>query len=171
MGLRDKLGAMVDRALGDWLVLADRIIRQFEGCERKTHDGFIQAYPDPATGGRPYTIGWGSTGPDVTKGIVWTQATCDARLLKDLQDKFGPGVDKLCAGVPTPPHQKAAMVSFAYNVGLHNLEESTLLRKHRDGNPGAADEFLKWTYANHKHMPGLVKRRTAERALYLGKPQ
>lgn len=155
-----------------WLALATKIVQEFEGCHKKLATGAITSYPDPATGGVPWTIGWGSTGPDVKKFTVWTQAQCDARLLHDLNGRFGPAVDKLVEGVPTTPNQKAAMVSFAYNLGEGRLEESTLLRKHRDGNTaGAANEFLKWIYANRKPMRGLVRRREAERALYLGIPR
>lgn len=152
-----------------WLMPARKNVCAFEGCEKKFGNGNFVAYPDPATGGAPWTIGWGSTGPDVKRNTVWSQAQCDARLLHDLNGRFGPAVDKLCEGVPTSDNEKAALVSFAYNVGEHRLEESTLLRKHRDGNKaGAGQEFLKWIYANHKPMRGLVKRREAERALYLG---
>lgn len=155
-----------------WLPLADKIVREFEGCSRILATGAVTSYPDPATGGEPWTIGYGSTGPDIKKHTVWTKAQCDARLLHDLNARFGPAVDKLTKGVPVAANQKAALVSFAYNLGEGRLEESTLLRKFRDGNTrGAADEFLKWTFANGKQMRGLVKRREAERALFLGIPR
>ena len=38
------------------------LIRQFEGCARLRPDGMVEAYPDPGTGGEPWTIGWGATG-------------------------------------------------------------------------------------------------------------
>jgi lysozyme len=44
------------------------LIQQFEDCARKLPDGRFAAYPDPATGSDPWTIGWGSTGPDIHKG-------------------------------------------------------------------------------------------------------
>lgn len=157
---------------GGWLTLATKIIKEFEGCHRKLATGAVTSYPDPASGGEPWTIGWGSTGPDVKKFTVWTQAQCDARLLHDLNKRFGPAVDKLCEGIELEPHQKAALVSFAYNLGEGRLEESTLLRKLRDGNvTGAGQEFLRWTYAGGKQMRGLVRRREAERALFLGIPR
>lgn len=173
MGIREAFcGLGKDSPVEGWLVKADKIIREFEGLHTVMSDGFIQAYPDPATGGKPWTIGYGSTGPDVSKGIVWTRAQCEARLLSDLTERFGPAVDKLCKGVPVNANQKAAMVSFCYNLGEGRLEESTLLRKFRDGNiAGAGDEFLKWIYANRKPMKGLIRRREAERALFLGIPR
>jgi hypothetical protein len=49
------------------------LIKQFEGCARKRSDGCIEAYPDPGTGGEPWTIGWGAAGPGIALGTVWTQ--------------------------------------------------------------------------------------------------
>ncbi len=43
------------------------LIQEFEGCAKKQLDGPILAYPDPGTGGDPWTIGWGSTGPAAGK--------------------------------------------------------------------------------------------------------
>ena len=173
MGIKDALSRLTGRAPeSTWLVMASKIVREFEGCAKVLPSGMVQSYPDPATGSKPWTIGWGSTGPDVTRATVWTQAQCDARLLHDLNSRFGPAVDKLCAGVPMSANEKAALVSFVYNLGEGRLEESTLLRKYRDGNVGGAgQEFLRWTYANGKQMKGLVRRREAERALFLGIPR
>ena len=64
--------------------------------------------------------------------------------------------------------QYDAMISFTFNLGPGNLRSSTLLKKLNAGDrAGAADEFLKWTKAGGKTLPGLVKRREAERALFL----
>src|SRR5262245_267572 len=60
------------------------LVQQFEGCEKRRSDGGFDAYPDPGTGGDPWTIGWGSTGGDIKRGIVWTQQQCDDRLARDL---------------------------------------------------------------------------------------
>ena len=64
------------------------LIKQFEGCARLRTDGLIEAYPDPATGGEPWTIGWGATRDGlhgyVREGTVWTQQQCDERLVSDL---------------------------------------------------------------------------------------
>ena len=60
------------------------------------------------------------------------------------------------------------MVAFAFNVGLGNLQSSTLRMKYNRGDiEGTADEFLKWTKASGKVLKGLVRRREAERALFL----
>lgn len=136
------------------------LIREFEG-ERLT------AYPDPATGGDPWTIGVGHTGPDVTKGLVITKELSD-RLLSDDLGRFEGGVNKLA--LKTTQAQFDALVSFAFNVGLGNLTSSTLLKKHNAGDyAGAQAEFAKWNKAAGKVMPGLTRRRSAEAALYGGK--
>ena len=61
-----------------------QLIKRFEGCARRRPDGLVEAYPDPATGGAPWTIGWGATGADILPGTLWTQEQCDARLTEDL---------------------------------------------------------------------------------------
>ena len=158
--------------MSEWLAPCVKLVREFEGFERERADGLVASYPDPATGGKPWTIGAGSTGPDIGPKTVWTKAQCEARLLHDLNAKFGPAVDRMCEGIELTPNQKAALVSWVYNIGEANAKESTLIRKLRDGNiGGAGQEFLRWTYANHKQMRGLVRRREAERAAFLGIPR
>jgi lysozyme len=142
------------------------LIQQFEGCAKKHASGGFEAYPDPATGGDPWTIGWGSTGPDIRKGVVWTQQQCDDRLSQHLGE-FGSAVAKAIGDAPTTQHQFDAMVSFAYNLGAANLASSTLLKKHKAGDhAGAAAEFGRWNKAAGKVMTGLTRRRAAEAALY-----
>ncbi len=143
-----------------------KLIQQFEGCAKKQPDGSFIAYPDPGTGGDPWTIGWGTTGADVRRGTVWTQQQCDERLMADI-DRFATKVAQIVGDAPTSQPQFDAMVSFAYNVGPANLASSTLLRKHKAGDyAGAAAEFAKWVKAAGKTLPGLVRRRDAEAALY-----
>jgi GH24 family phage-related lysozyme (muramidase) len=143
-----------------------KLIQQFEGCAKKQPNGSFMAYPDPGSGGDPWTIGWGSTGPDIKKGVVWTQKQCDDRFASHL-DEFAQKVSKLLGSTPTTQSQFDAMVSFAYNVGVGNLSASTLLKKHKAGDQkGAAAEFAKWNKAAGKVLAGLTKRRAAEAALY-----
>lgn len=142
------------------------LIKRFEGCEKKLPDGRLAAYPDPGSGGDPWTIGWGSTGADVKPGTIWTQAEADARLMVDVT-AFSAKVTGLLAGTPTTQNQFDALVSFAYNVGEGNLASSTLLRKHKAGDySGAQAQFGVWVNAAGKKLDGLVKRRAAEAALY-----
>ena len=144
----------------DWLNLALPLVQRFEGCR-------LEAYPDPATGGDPWTIGWGHTGPDVHPGLVWTQAKADATLTRELA-AYGAAVDRLVS-VPMAPHELAALASFAYNCGVANLKASTLLRKFNAGDrEGAANQFLRWNRAGGRVLRGLTIRRAAERALFVG---
>ena len=143
-----------------------KLIQSFEGCARKRPDGSYDAYPDPATGNDPWTIGWGSTGPDIKRGTVWTQQQCDDRFATHVAD-FAAKVSAAIGGAATTQHQFDAMVSLAYNIGMGNFAASTLLRKHKAGDhAGAAAQFAVWNKANKKVMPGLTKRRAAEAALY-----
>jgi len=140
------------------------LIKSFEGCAKKRPDGKFQAYPDPGSGGDPWTIGWGATGADVTPGTVWTQAQCDERLAADA-GRFAAAVARALGDVPTTDNQFAAMVSFHYNTG--KLLASTLFRKHKAGDYAAARlEFDRWVFAAGKRMNGLVRRRKAEAELY-----
>lgn len=135
------------------------LIKQYEGC-------ILKAYPDPATGGDPWTIGFGHTGPEVKKGLVWTQAQANSALADDVCE-FGNGVLKLVGNAPTTQGQFDALVSFAYNVGLGKLKTSTLLRLHKSGDhAGAKAQFARWNKAAGKVMAGLTKRRAAEAGLY-----
>ena len=86
-------------------------------------------------------------------------------LKKDL-NRFEAGVHRLCPGEMTQG-QFDALVSFSFNVGLGNLQNSTLRMKHNRKEFGAAaEEFLKWNKAGGKVLKGLDKRRRGEKALY-----
>ncbi len=136
------------------------LIKSFEGLE-------LRVYPDPATGGAPYTAGYGHTGSDVKPGMKVTQAMADAWFDADVA-KFESGVSALLK-VPTSQSQFDAMVSLAYNIGLGNFGKSTLLKKHNAKCwQCAAGQFLVWNRAGGKVMNGLTRRRNAERAMYLG---
>lgn len=149
-----------------YLDLAIPLIQQFEGYARALPGGKVQAYPDPATGGAPWTIGWGSTGGGIEKGTLWTKAQAEARFKNDVSH-FGNGVEMALGSSLVSDAQLAAMVSLAYNIGLGAFKTSTLLKKHKAGNYGEArDQFLRWNRAAGKVMPGLVRRRAAEAELY-----
>jgi len=95
-----------------------------------------------------------------------TAAEVDAILAADLAT-FERGVLRLC---PTDLTQSRfdALVSFSFNVGLGNLQRSTIRMCHNRGDfEAAAEAFMQWTKAGGKELPGLVKRRKDERALYL----
>lgn len=158
----DKAGAIGDATAG-WLDHALPLIEQFEGLR-------LTAYPDPGTGGVPWTIGFGSTtdeqGHAIAPGTTWTHERAEARFRTQLGE-FGKGVDRLLGAAPTTPPQKAAMVSLAYNIGLTAFSRSTVLREHLAGDyAAAAAAFAMWNRAGGKVMPGLTRRRAEEAALY-----
>jgi lysozyme len=94
-----------------------------------------------------------------------SMAEVDAILAQDLAT-FERGVLRLCPSGLTQGRFDA-LVSFSFNVGLGNLQRSTIRMKHNRGDfEGAAESFMAWTKAGGKELPGLVKRRKHERALY-----
>ena len=142
------------------------LIKRFEGCARLRPDGRYEAYPDPGTGGAPWTIGWGATGPGIGPGTIWTQAECDARLEADLA-RYARDVEEALGGAPTSQQQFDALVSFHYNTGA--IARATLTRRHIAGDfAGAKAEFARWNRAGGRVLRGLVRRREAEAALYAG---
>lgn len=140
------------------------LIKRFEGCARMRSDGRIEAYPDPGTGGAPWTIGWGSTGPDVRRGTIWTQEQADAMLESELID-YADEVSKAIGDAPTTQLQFDALVSFHYNTGA--IARATLTKLHKAGDfVGAAAQFGRWNKAGGRVLAGLTKRRAAEAELY-----
>ena len=131
------------------------LIKSFEGLE-------LEAYLCPAD---IWTIGYGHTG-NVKEGDSITKAEAEALLDKDLQT-FRNGVKRLVK-VPLNENQFGALVSFAYNLGLGSLQNSTLLKMLNAGDyTGSADQFLRWNKSGGKVLTGLVRRREAERAVFL----
>jgi lysozyme len=98
---------------------------------------------------------------------VLTMGEVDDLLIADLA-RFERGVARNCPSAIGRQGVFDALVSFSFNVGLGNLQRSTLRMKTNRGEfDSAAAEFLKWTKAGGRMLPGLVKRRRDERALYL----
>lgn len=147
------------------------LIKRFEGC-------FLVAYPDPKSGGDPYTVGWGSTGPDVRRGTVWTQEQADAHLTRDVE-RFEAMANNAIT-VAVTQGQWDAFISILFNVGPGSAHKdgilrlksgipSTLLRMLNAGDyDGCADQFLRWVSPGSNVERGLKRRRTAERIVFLG---
>lgn len=137
----------------------------------KKHEGLsLKAYPDPATGGDPWTIGYGTTiypsGEPVHPGDMITEGEAEDYLLNDLQ-QFEKHVNDLVM-VKLSQNQFDALVSFVYNLGPHSLQSSTLLKVLNKGNyAGAAQQFDRWVYANGIRMKGLARRRAEEKQLFM----
>lgn len=135
-----------------------QIVKDFESLR-------FRAYPDPGTGGAPWTIGYGHT-CGVKQGDSCSMTQAERWLDADLS-----GAEQAVAKaveVVLTDDQFSALVSFVFNVGAENFRRSTLLRMLNAGNfNGAADQLLRWNKAAGKVLPGLTRRRTAERALFL----
>jgi len=126
----------------------------------------LAAYPDPATGGDPWTIGYGHTGPEVHSGMTITQEQAENYLMQDVAKAASDVNAKVT--VEITQNEFDALVDFAFNCGCGNLNNSTLLKKLNAGDhEGAAQEFLKWDMAAGHHMAGLLRRRQAEELLFL----
>ena len=98
---------------------------------------------------------------------ILTMGEVDDLLIADLA-RFERGVLRNCPSAIGRQGIFDALVSFSFNVGLGSLQRSTLRMKTNRGDfVEAADEFLKWTKAAGRVLPGLVKRRMDERAMYL----
>jgi len=96
-----------------------------------------------------------------------TMEEVDAILAKDLES-FERGVVRLCPAVLDRQSHLDALTSFSFNVGLGNLQRSSIRMKYNRGDyQGAADGLLEWNKAAGKVLPGLDKRRKDERALFL----
>jgi lysozyme len=77
-------------------------------------------------------------------------------------------VARYCPAATNHQGQFDALISFSFNVGLGNLQRSSLRMKHNRGDyEGAAEEFMKWTKGGGRVLPGLVKRRLDEQRLYM----
>lgn len=134
------------------------LIKQFEGL-------YLKAYRCPA--GVP-TIGYGHTA-GVAMGQTITQQQADDYLRRDVR-QFERAVARLVT-VPLTQGQFDALVSFAFNLGEGALAQSTLLRLLNAGDyAGAAAQFERWNKAGGRVLPGLVRRRAAERALFEARP-
>ena len=130
----------------------------------------LTAYPDPATGGEPWTIGYGHTSraglPAVKRGMKITDQEATDILRVDLI-KFEAAVINALKKNPTD-NQFAAMVSLCFNIGPGAFAKSSVVRKFNAGDvAGAANSFLLWNKAAGKVMAGLTRRREDERKLFL----
>lgn len=132
------------------------LIEQFEGLR-------MHAYQD---GAGIWTIGYGHTS-GVKPGDVCTSAQADEWLDSDIAQ--AERAVNTMARVPMTQGQFDALVSFTYNLGGNALQGSTLLRLLNAGATQiAASEFPKWDHVAGAVSAGLLKRRVAEQALFLG---
>lgn len=128
------------------------LIKTFEGCR-------LKAYKCPAD---VWTIGYGHTGSDVKQGMVITQAEADRLLQQDLE-RFEKNVMKFNNKYHWTQNEFDALVSFAFNIGsIDQLAANGTRTKAQ-----IAQAMLLYNKAGGKVLPGLTKRRQAERQLFL----
>lgn len=137
-----------------------KLIKEFEGCK-------LKAYRCPAG---VWTIGYGWT-QGVKPGMVWTMQKAEEMLVEGVKP-YAATVAKAIGKASTTQGEFDALVSFCYNAGEGNFKKSSMLKFHVRGLKSmAANAFLRWTKARVRGkmvtLKGLVRRREAERALYL----
>ena len=147
------------------------VIKHFERCR-------LTAYPDPKTGGAPWTAMWGATGAGIGPGSVFTQAQADARLLADVA-LHETDADRAIL-VRVTQGQFDAFVDALYNIGhgsaqrdglivLKSGKPSTFLRLiNQGGFDGAREALGKWISPGTNVEHGLHRRRVADQALWDG---
>ncbi|MEX6397242.1 lysozyme [Providencia hangzhouensis] len=145
-------------AAGGLIALTVSMIAYFEGMETKPYKDVVNVT----------TVCFGHTGADIIPTKTYTESECLALLEKDLS-KVRKGVDPLIK-VDIDDNTRAAIYSFAYNVGTGAFARSTMLKKLNAGDiAGACNELKRWTYAGGKEWKGLITRREIENAVCLGK--
>ncbi len=131
-----------------------RLTESFEGCK-------LEAYQDSVG---VWTIGYGHT-RGVYPGMTCTQEEADQWLLEDVQRV----VDAINADITISIDQDEfdALVDFGFNLGIHNLESSTLWKLLNEGDfEGAAAQFPRWDRAGGREIGGLLRRRLEEQQVF-----
>ena len=142
---------------GGLIALTVSMIAYFEGMETKSYKDVVNVT----------TVCFGHTGTDIISNKIYSESECLALLEKDLS-KVRREVDPLIK-VEINDNTRAAIYSFAYNVGVGAFARSTLLKKLNAGDQhGACEEMKRWVYAGGNVWRGLVSRREAESALCNG---
>ena len=131
----------------------------------------LKAYPDPATGGKPWTIGYGHTGPDVYSGLVINEAMADKLLDLDLA-KAEAEVNKYAHNLTQG--QFDALVDMVFNMGSGFIRPDNINGDFDDfvasGNLAEMRKRIpQFRMAAGKVMKGLVRRRATNVALWDGK--
>lgn len=135
------------------------LLRRFEGLR-------LHAYRDPRPMGAILTIGYGHTGPEVGRLARITKEEAEALLRVDAENAAREVDTRVTR--PLSSNQRAALVSFVFNVGAQKFAQSNVLRLVNGGDfPAAARALLRWCHAGTRVLPGLRARRQAEAKLLL----
>lgn len=139
------------------------LIKKFEGCS-------LKAYPDPATGGTPWTIGYGSTmdknGKPFKKGDIITQSEAEALLVRDI-NKIQNELQKDTKLAKLSENAIDAIISLCYNVGIGSFKRSKCYKAIIENDLETVCRQWDWFKANGKFMKGLARRRIAELGEFL----
>lgn len=131
------------------------ILKEFEGCKLTVYKDLVGYL----------TVGYGQR-TNLPEGTIITQDEAD-KLLEKSVELTSQGV-KACVKVPLNENQFSALVCLAYNIGISALQESTLVRLlNASDYIGASRQFVRWDKAGGKDIPGLLRRRLTEKALFL----
>ncbi|MCG3463745.1 lysozyme [Xenorhabdus bovienii] len=132
----------------------------------KSYEGLrLHAYPDPATGAEPWTIGYGHTRGVKPEQII-TEQQAETFLHEDLIPIYAE-IQRVVK-VPLTQGQFDALCSFIFNLGIGNFIHSTLLKKLNLADyQGAAEEFLKWDRADGRVLADLRVRRASEQKMFM----
>ncbi|EJD6081438.1 MULTISPECIES: lysozyme [Providencia] len=144
-------------AAGGTIALTAAMLSFFEGVKYKPYEDVVGVL----------TVCFGHTGTDIIPTKTYSESECLTLLEKGL-NKVRKGVDPLIK-VDIDDNTRAAIYSFAYNVGTGAFARSTMLKKLNAGDiAGACNELKRWTYAGGKEWKGLITRREIEKAVCLG---
>lgn len=144
------------------------LIKQFEGCH-------LNAYPDPLSGGKPITIGWGCTkkldGSEWKLGDRVTQEQADQLLIHQLENHYLPQLQKIPCWSELNENQQGALLSFSYNLGANFYEKigfNSITNMLKSRNWSSAKEvFVKYRNPGSRVEQGLKRRRITEADLFL----
>ncbi|TAE58208.1 MAG: lysin [Nostocales cyanobacterium] len=144
------------------------LIKEFEGL-------YLQAYPDPLSGGKPITIGWGTTkkkdGSEWKLGETITEAEAEELLMLQLENKYLPPLQKIPVWDELNVNQQGALLSFGYNLGANfygasGFESITRVLKNKQWDQ-IEETFIKYRNPGSPVEKGLRRRREAEAKLFL----
>jgi lysozyme len=159
------MGSDIRKSFSDWdPSSAIGFVKKFEGCR-------LCSYKDPVG---VWTVGYGATrlasGNPVMRNVRITQEQADDLLKSELERLRA--VLAQYIRVPVTEGQFVALIDFAYNCGEGALRRSTLLKLLNAGKVvNAGYEFRRWARAGGIELPGLVRRREAEKKIFLGEEE
>lgn len=155
-----------------WVKIDERLLNEDDLAMRMTPEGIalikrfeglrLTAYRCPAG---VLTIGWGSTCPPISEGMVITEEEAEDRLWQKCAELEQQLLDAI--HVPLSDNQLSALISFCYNIGFGAFRSSTLFRYLNAGClVDASNEFQRWDKADGKVLTGLLERRRDEQQLF-----